>query len=282
MSVVRVVILLSWGIGVVAATHSPTFSRTPPDPNRCDGPYKHEHGLHVYHIISDKSARGLSNKNAATSMGTMAFIFGAKGVPMPRGLIIYYPVHGLLEMKFLSVKEYGDYLQCTHGNSSKYVCKCPADHHGACNMEKPGKERNDHSNGHLWYSFPEKGHGKYWDYEYWSATRGCKTIVASARCVIDKLTAAAHCSDSCKECASRASTSADCREHLSASHCPHHCSYCGACMEKFFTDHDKTAHHVWDEAVWSGECAHSEHSSQADKELLYPAEIVNTSAVFVV
>jgi len=169
---------------------------------------------------------GITNKNAADSLGDMAFIFGSKGVPTPRGVEQYYD--GIIETVHLSVSSWGDYLQCNHpDHSSVYTCKCPLAHTGPCDMKRAGKEQNSHSNGHLWYSFPHPGEGKYWDYEHGS---GCESTEVRASCVIDMLATQAGCPGKCSA---------------------KNAQECVKCVNKLS---DKEKEHVWDTAIFDGKC----------------------------
>jgi len=196
---------------------------------KCQGPYKHGHRLHVHHILSKTAPHGVTNKNAADTLGDISFIFGSQGFPAPRGVESYYD-GGVIEMNHLSISSWGDYLQCNHPDGSTvYSCKCPKDHTGSCDMERPGKQQNSHSDGHLWYSFPTAGKGHYWDYEHGT---GCKAIRVTAKCVIDRLATEAGCPG---KCSTKTATA------------------CVTCVNKLS---DKKKEHVWDESVFGGKCKH--------------------------
>jgi len=166
---------------------------------------------------------GVTNKNAADSLGDMAFIFGGKGFPQPRGVEQYYD-SGIVQTIHLSVSSWGDFLQCNHDDGSTvYKCKCPSDHKGTCDMEHAGRRNNSHSNYNWWYSFPHAGQGKYWDYEY---GHGCQAIEVHASCVIDRLAKDAGCPGICS---------------------PKNSAKCVDCVNKLS---DKRKEHVWDTAVF--------------------------------
>ena len=225
--------LLFASVGVLAAEFSNSSvglnSTAAPSLKTCNGPFKHHIHMHAYHIMSNGATSGITNKNAADTLGDMAFIFGSKGVPTPRGVEQYYD--GIVEMVHLSVSSWGDYMQCNHGpHDTKYSCKCPQDHKGVCDMNRPGKEENTHTNGHVWYSFPHAGQGKYWDYEHYSNHRGCQNIQIKASCIIDKLAKAAKCPGKCS-----AKTAKE----------------CVTCVNKLS---GKEKEHVWDTAVFDGGC----------------------------
>lgn len=197
----------------------------------CKGPHKHHIQLHVYTIMSKHASSGISNKNAADTLGDIAFIFGSRGVPTPRGVEQYYD-DGIISMNRLSVSSWGSYLQCNHPHgSTKYTCKCPKYHvWGPCDMKRAGKEQNSHTNGHVWYSFPEAGKGTYWDYEH---GRGCGSIQVRASCVINALAKKAGCPGKCNA---------------------HNAKACVRCVNKL-TNAQKE--HVWDRAVLQKQCPDS-------------------------
>merc|ERR1712054_136329 len=136
---------------------------------------------------------GVTNKNAADTLGDFAFIFGSRGVPTPRGVKQYW--NGIIEVNHVSVSSWGSYLQCNHKKgSTKYKCRCPILKFWTCHMKKAGKESNSHTNGHTWCSFPHAGQHKYWDYE---TGKGCENIEVRSSCVIKKLAKKAACPNSC-------------------------------------------------------------------------------------
>jgi len=227
--------LVQKGGGTPRRRRSPTPRRRRSETSRrrrtsgCQGPYKHHIHLHVHHILSKSAHKGVTNKNAADTLGDISFIFGSRGIPEPRGVVRYYN-DGVIEMNHMSVSSWGDYLQCNHPDgSTTYSCKCPKDHKGSCDMKRAGKQQNSHSDGHLWYSFPNAGKGTYWDYEHGS---GCKAIRVTAKCVIDRLATEAGCPG---KCSTKTATA------------------CVTCVNKLS---DKKKEHVWDESVFGGKCKH--------------------------
>lgn len=197
------------------------------DGPQCQGPYQHHERIHVYHIMADTAQSGITEKNSADALGDMAFIFGGKGFPTPRGVLQYYD-HGIVQMNHLSVSSWGDFLQCNHpAGSNVYTCKCPKDHQGPCDMERPGKVRNSHSDYNWWYSFPKAGEGKYWDYEHGS---GCTSIEIHASCAIDLLAKEAGCPGKCS-----AKTASE----------------CVTCVNKLS---DNRKHDVFDSAIFDAKC----------------------------
>lgn len=194
---------------------------------KCAGPYKHAIRLHVYNIKAREAAEGVSEKNAADTLGDFAFIFGSRGVPSPRGVKQYFD-SGVIELNHISVSSWGDYQQCNHApGSTKYHCACPVQKLW-CERIKAGKVSNSHTNGHIWYSFPAAGEGKYWDYEKGA---GCERIRVTAKCVIQRLASAAGCPHDCAS-----SRTAD---------------RCVKCVGKLS---EKEQEHVWDEAVLGRKC----------------------------
>jgi len=185
------------------------------DGPQCLGPFQHNERLHVYHIMADDAQSGITEKNAADALGDMAFIFGGRGFPTPRGVLQYYD-HGIVQVNHLSVSSWGDFLQCNHPTGSTvYTCQCPKDHQGSCDMERAGKVRNSHSDYNWWYSFPKAGEGKYWDYEHGS---GCESIEIHASCAIDLLAKEAGCPGKCSaktapECVTCVNKLSDDRKH---------------------------------------------------------------------
>jgi hypothetical protein len=183
--------------------------------------------MHVHHIMPKNATSGITNKNAADTLGDIAFIFGSKGFPTPRGVEEYYD-DGIIATVHLSVSSWGDYLQCNHApGSATYSCKCPK---SSCDMKRPGKERTNHTNGHIWYSFPHAGQGTYWDYDHGS---GCKTVEVKASCVIDHLARKAGCPGKCSAKSAKE---------------------CVACVHKLS---DKQQLYVWDEAIFDEKCPDS-------------------------
>jgi len=205
-----------------------------PSRRECGGTFQHHIKTHVYHIASKAAAQGVVNKDAADSLGDLAFIFGSAGFPSPRGVIDYY--NGVIEMNHISVSSWGDYLQCNHDDKFVYSCKCPKDHTGACDMNRAGQVQNSHSNNHVWYSFPKSGQGKYWDMEKSTPKRGCRRIRIEAKCVIDQLAEAA-----------KAKGFAGCTGTCD----PKAPDPCVKCVNKL-TDAEKKA--IWDKAIWDGGC----------------------------
>lgn len=202
----------------------------------CQGPYQHGNRLHVYNILSKHATNGVTNKNAADTLGDMAFIFGSSGVPTPRGVEEYYD-DGIISMNHLSISSWGDYLQCNHPDgSTTYSCKCPKDNRWPCDMERAGKEQGSHTNGHIWYSFPHAGQHTYWDYEHGS---GCESIQVRASCVIDALASKAGCPGKCSS---------------------NNAKECVNCVNKL---PDKDKEHVWDWAVLQKHCPDSRRRRRA-------------------
>jgi len=158
----------------------------------CSGPSKHKIPVTVYNIRAQNATGGISNKNAADELGDMSFIFGSRGNPKPRGVTQYYD--GIIQMVFVSVTDWGDYLQCEHApGSTEYTCKCNL-WTKVCNHQKAGKENNAINDHHNWYSFPTAGQGIYWDYE---SGAGCETVEVTSSCVIRALAIAAGCTGQC-------------------------------------------------------------------------------------
>lgn len=123
-------------------------------------------------------------------------------------------------------------MQCNHAQGSTvYSCTCPKGHAGPCDKGHAGMEKNSHSNGHAWYSFPHKGEGTWWDYETYTPKRGCRRMKFHASCVIDSLATAAKCPIKCS---------------------PANSQQCVSCVNKL-SDADKKK--VWDHAVWDGGCS---------------------------
>jgi len=215
-----------------------------PTRNKCDGPWLHGIRIHVYNIRAATTGSGVTNKNAADSLGDMAFIFGGSGYPEPRGVKQYYD--GIIEMNHLSVSSFGDFLQCNHPEgSSVYTCKCPLYHDGGknCDMNRPGKIQNSHSNNHVWYSFPATGKNKYWDYEGEKEHNGeCRKLYLHAKCIIDNL--AAKAASAGKKFKGKA-----CSGKCSAVTYAEECANCVIAL----SDTEKRA--VWDKAFWEGECS---------------------------
>lgn len=191
---------------------------------QCQGPYKHGIRLHVHHIQDLHATWGVTNKNAADTLGDLSFIFGAKGFPEPRGVEQYYD-SGIVQTVHLSVSSWGDYLQCNHDDSKPpvYSCKCPKDHKGDCDMSRAGRYNSSHSDYNYWYSFPHSGQGKYWDYEW---GKGCQAIEVHASCIIDRLAKDAGCPGICS---------------------PKNAAKCVSCVNKLS---DLRKEHVWDVAVF--------------------------------
>jgi len=208
----------------------------------------------VYHIASKDAKSGITNKNAADALGDIAFIFGAKGFPEPRGVENYYE-DGIIEMNHMSVSSWGDFLQCNHPDGSTvYTCKCPLYHSGGtgCDMERAGQIQNSHSNGHMWYSFPQAGEGKYWDYEHPDEKRGCRKLQFHAKCIIDALAekaAAKGIKHKGQKCTGKCSAIKYKDE-------------CADCVVQL-SDSDKRS--VWDKMVWEGGCS----------DLIHPEDSLN-------
>lgn len=211
--------------------------------SECNGPWEHGIRIHTYNIRAATTGPGVTNKNAADSLGDMAFIFGGSGYPEPRGVKQYYD--GILEMNHLSVSSFGDFLQCNHPEgSSVYTCKCPLYHDNGknCDMARPGKIQNSHSNNHVWYSFPAAGKGKYWDYENENNHNGgCRKLFLHAKCIIDNLAAKAK---SAGKKYKGAACSGKCNPNS-----PDECANCVIAL----SDTEKKS--VWDNAFWKGDCS---------------------------
>lgn len=217
-----------------------------PSRHLCDGPKKPQgaKGFHVYNIRSTAAKRGVTNKNAADTLGDLSFIFGAAGYPQPRGVENYY--QGIVEMNHMGVPEnsWGDFLQCNHPENDyiNYKCVCPTyngNKQQGCNLEKPGRMRNSHSGNNLWYSFPANGEGKYWAYNP-ETPKGCRPIQIQAKCVIDLLAQKAigrapGCDGSCSPATS---------------------AKCAGCVNRL-SDEEKRK--VWDNAIWDGGCSDLMH-----------------------
>jgi len=220
---------------------------------KCQGPYKHGIRAHVWHIMSSTTTSGVTNRNAADTLGDFAFIFGAKGYPTPRGVQQYY--NGVIEMRHVSVSSWGDYLQCNHPKgSTTYTCKCPKAHSGKCDMHRAGKEKSSHTDGHVWYSFPKAGEGKYWSYEN---GKGCDSIIVHASCVIKKLAAAAGCGGQCDD--------------------PKNAKKCTTCVDWLLGSATtrKLAQKTWDEATFGKGCPDSRRRRR--HKLSYPEEVSNVT-----
>jgi len=226
------------------------------------GPYKYgirAQRLNVWHIMSSTTPSGLANRNAADVLGDFTFIFGAKeSESNPRGVQQYY--HGVIEMRQVSVSSWGDYLQCNHpSGSTTYTCKCPKAHSGKCDMHRAGKEKNSHTDGHVWYSFPKAGEGKYWSYVN---GKGSDSIIVDASCVIKKLASAAGCAGQCDD--------------------PKNAKKCTACVHWLLgtATTRKLAERTWDEATLGKGCPDSRR--RRGHKLSYPEEVSNVTVSSVI
>jgi len=185
---------------------------------------------HVYNICGKDAAQdGLSNKNAADTIGELAFIFGRIGTHTgPRGLRDYYE-SGVIQIVHVAVDEWGAYLQCNHTGKT-YHCGFDPDvkrpHHA--DKVHAGREKNWHSVGY-WYSFPKAGRNIHWMQGH-GGDEHCGLKVKKAKCVLDRMIESRGCDR--KQCTSKHE-----RDLWK----------CAACMKSH--GFDKLQEH-WDHAVW--------------------------------
>lgn len=144
--------------------------------------------MHVYHVEASSAGSGVTEKNAASTLGERTFMFDGGA----RGLTQYY-ANGIIELVWTSYTQLGPYAHCNHAaGSSVYNCDNTSPY--------IGKEDNSHSGG-AWYSFNKLGENKHWH------QGDCPSVRQPAKTVVDKLAAAGGCSGcpsaGCAQCIRR-------------------------------------------------------------------------------